>query len=442
MLARRHSVCESDRLTGTFHQLFHKNLTMNVSIIAIGDELLIGQVIDTNSGDIAIRLNPMGWRVNDVQVIADNAADITRAIDRAFELSDVVITTGGLGPTKDDITKETLCRYFGGELIENADVLENVKHVIEKRGLKMNELTERQAYVPTSCEVIQNRVGTAPIMWFEHDGKVLVAMPGVPFETREMLDRAVLPRLFKRFPVDGHIEHRNVMVTGYSESLLAMTIADWENSLPAYLHLAYLPNAGIVRLRIDGQHPDKALLMSEINYHHSQLVKMLGPEHVLSDKDIPLEEILLQLLIDKHYTIATAESCTGGNIAHLITSIPGSSEAFKGSVVAYSNDVKHNVLGVSEESLNEFGAVSRQVVEQMAEGVCRALGTDCAIATSGIAGPTGGSDEKPVGTVWIAIKTPSRVFSFSHRFPGNRQRVIFRASMASMIMAVEEIRQN
>ena len=415
---------------------------MNVSIIAIGDELLIGQVIDTNSGDIAVRLNPMGWRVNDVQVVADNSADIVRAIDRAFELSDVVITTGGLGPTKDDITKATLCRYFGGELVENPEVLENVKEVIAKRGLKMNELTARQAYVPTSCEVIQNRVGTAPIMWFERDGKVLVAMPGVPFETREMLDSAVLPKLFAKFPVDGHIEHRNVMVTGYSESLLAMTIAEWEDALPEYLHLAYLPNAGIVRLRIDGRHHDEALLMSEINYQHGQLVKMLGPEHVLADKDIPLEEILLQLLIDKHLTIATAESCTGGNIAHLITSIPGSSAAFKGGVVAYSNEVKHNVLGVSSESLDQFGAVSREVVEQMAEGACRVLNTDCAIATSGIAGPSGGSDEKPVGTVWIAIKTPTRLFSFKHRFPGNRQRVIFRASMAAMIMAVEEIRKD
>ncbi|MCM1504986.1 MAG: CinA family nicotinamide mononucleotide deamidase-related protein [Muribaculum sp.] len=415
---------------------------MNVSIIAIGDELLIGQVIDTNSGDIAVRLNPMGWKVNDVQVIADNADDILRAIDRAFELSDVVITTGGLGPTKDDITKATLCRYFGGELVEDPEVLDNVKRVIEKRGLKMNELTERQALVPTSCEVIQNLVGTAPIMWFEHDGKVLVAMPGVPFETREMLDKAVLPKLVGRFPIDGHIEHRNVMVTGYSESLLAMTIADWEDSLPEFLHLAYLPNAGIVRLRIDGHHRDEALLRSEINYRHSQLVKMLGSEHVLADKDIPLEEILLQLLIDKKFTISTAESCTGGNIAHLLTSIPGSSEAFKGSVIAYSNEVKHNLLGVNEETLRQFGAVSRQVVEQMAEGVCRALGTDCAIATSGIAGPAGGSDEKPVGTVWIAVRTPERTFSFSHRFPGNRQRVIFRASMAAMIMAVEEIRKN
>ncbi len=415
---------------------------MNVSIIAIGDELLIGQVIDTNSGDIAVRLNPMGWRVNDVQVIADNADDIFRAIDRAFELSDVVITTGGLGPTKDDITKATLCSYFGGELVENPEVLENVKQVIEKRGLKMNDLTARQAYVPTSCEIIQNLVGTAPIMWFERDGKVLVAMPGVPFETREMLDQAVLPRLFNRFPTDGHIEHRNVMVTGYSESLLAMTIAEWEASLPDFLHLAYLPNAGIVRLRIDGHHTDEALLKSEINYRHNQLVKMLGPEHVLSDKDIPLEEILLQLLIDKKFTIATAESCTGGNIAHLLTSIPGSSEAFKGSVIAYSNEVKHRLLGVSEETLKEFGAVSRQVVEQMAEGACEVLGTQCAIATSGIAGPSGGSDEKPVGTVWIAVRTPARTFSFSHRFPGNRQRIIFRASMASMIMAVEEIRKN
>lgn len=415
---------------------------MKVSVIAIGDELLIGQVIDTNSGDIAVRLNPMGWHVNDVQVVADNADDIVRAIDRAFELSDIVITTGGLGPTKDDITKNVLCKYFGGELKEDPEVLRNVEEVISRRGLKMNELTARQAYVPTSCEVIQNKVGTAPIMWFERDGKVLVAMPGVPFETREMLDSEVLPRLFKKFTTDEHIEHRNVMVTGYSESLLAMMIAEWEDSLPSFLHLAYLPNAGIVRLRIDGHHIDEALLVSEINYRHSQLVKMLGPEHVLSDKDIPVEEILLELLREKGLTISTAESCTGGNISHLLTSIPGSSESYKGSVVAYSNEVKHNVLGVTEEALQTYGAVSRQVVEQMAEGASRVLGTDCAIATSGIAGPTGGSDEKPVGTVWIAVKTPNSLFSFSHRFPGNRQRVIFRASMAAMILAVAEIRKN
>ena len=412
---------------------------MNISIIAIGDELLIGQVIDTNSGDIARRINPLGWKVNDVQVVADDADEIKRAIDRAFETSDIVITTGGLGPTKDDITKTTLCQYFGGEMVENPDVLENVKQVIANRGLVLNDLTARQAIVPSSCNVIQNIVGTAPIMWWERNGKVLVSMPGVPFETREMLDAAVLPMLIEKFPTNTAIEHRTLMVVGYSESLLAMKIADWEESLPPFLHLAYLPKPGLVRLRIDGQHQDKALLISEINHYHNHLVRMLG-DNVLFDDDVPVEEILLLELKAHGLTLSTAESCTGGNIAHLLTSVPGSSAVFNGGVVAYSNDVKRNILGVSAQTLEECGAVSREVVEQMVIGACQAMKSDCAIATSGIAGPSGGSDKKPVGTVCIAVKTPAGIISMSHHFPGNRQRVIVRASMTALILAIEQIR--
>ncbi|MBQ8773757.1 MAG: CinA family nicotinamide mononucleotide deamidase-related protein [Muribaculaceae bacterium] len=414
---------------------------MNVSIIAIGDELLIGQVIDTNSGDIARRLNPSGWRVNDVQVVSDNSTQIKQAIDWALQSSDVVITTGGLGPTKDDITKSTLCQYFGGELKEDPAVLENVKDIFRKRGLKLNPLTAAQAIVPTSCTVIQNRVGTAPIMWFERNGKVLVAMPGVPFETRYMLDCEVIPRLLARFKSDIAIQHRTLLITDFTESLLAMTISDWEDNLPEYLHLAYLPKPGLIRLRIDGIHHDNNFLVAEIDRHYNQLQQILA-SHVLWDSDMQLEEILLQLLNKNGQTISTAESCTGGNIAHLITSIPGSSQSFNGGVVAYSNDVKHNILNVSQDTLNAHGAVSIPVVEQMAIGACHALATDYAIATSGIAGPGGGSAGKPVGTVCIALNTPAGVISNTYHFTGNRNRIIERASMTALIMAIKHLKRH
>lgn len=414
---------------------------MNISIIAIGTELLIGQVIDTNSGDIARRFAPHGWRVNDVQVVDDNAYQITRAIDRAFESSDVVITTGGLGPTKDDITKTTLCGYFGGEMREDPSVLENIKRVFAGRGLTLNALTSLQAVVPTSCKVIQNTVGTAPIMWFEKDGKVLVSMPGVPFETREMLDSAVLPALLERYKSEINIEHRCVLVTGYTESLLAMTISDWEDSLPPYLHLAYLPKPGLVRLRIDGMHHDKNFLKEEIDKRHAELCDMLG-DHVLCKSDTPIEALLIEELRSRNLTIATAESCTGGNIAHLITSIAGCSDSFNGSVVAYSNQVKEHLLGVSRATIEKCGAVSEEVVSEMVEGACKAVGTDCAIATSGIAGPGGATPGKPVGTVCIGIKTPAGTYSQTYHFAGTRERVIERASMTAIIKAIEYIRSN
>ncbi len=412
---------------------------MNVSIIAIGDELLIGQVIDTNSGDIARYINPFGWRVNDVQVVADDADQILRAIERAFASSDVVLTTGGLGPTKDDITKATLCRYFGGELREDPEVLENVKEVVAKRGLKINDLTAAQAIVPTSCTVIQNRVGTAPLMWFERDGKVLVSMPGVPFETRQMFREAVMPKLMERFTSSVAISHRTILVTDWSESRLAMEISDWEDALPSYIHLAYLPKPGLIRLRLDGTHPDSNFINAELDRCRAELVAMLGSS-VLFDDDKSVEEILLHYLAEKRLSIATAESCTGGNIAHLITSVPGSSTAFTGSVVAYSNAVKENLLGVSASTLAANGAVSIPVVEQMVEGACKALSTDCAIATSGIAGPSGGTTEKPVGTVSIAVKTPAGIVSDTFHFPGNRSRVIDRASTVAIIMAIKQLK--
>ncbi len=413
---------------------------MDVSIIVIGDELLIGQVTDTNSGFIARHIAPYGWRVADVQVVADDAAAIGRAIERGFQTAPVVLTTGGLGPTKDDITKTVMCRYFGGSLRLDENVLENVREIVAKRGFRLNELTAAQAMVPTSARVIQNRVGTAPIMWFElhNPTQVLVAMPGVPFETGEMFASEVFPQLLEKFPSKEAVEHHTIMVEGITESDLATLLADWETALPSYLHLAYLPKPGLIRLRIDGRHADAGFIRSEADRYAQELIALCG-KHFLYDGDRTPEEILLEKLTLHGLTTGTAESCTGGNIAHLITSVPGSSAAMEGGIVAYSNRVKTQLLGVGDDTLSHYGAVSIPVVEQMASGARKALGCDIAIATSGIAGPTGGSDEKPVGTVCIAVATSKGIKSHTYHFPGNRGRVIDRASATAILMAIRAI---
>ena len=400
---------------------------MDVSVIAIGDELLIGQVVDTNSGWIARHLNPLGWNVKSVKVIGDDSNEIFKAIDEAFAQTDIVPTTGGLGPTKDDITKPTLCRYFGGELVYDKEVERNVLEVLNKRHLKINELTAAQAMVPSTCRVIQNEVGTAPIMWFEKSGKVLVAMPGVPFETEQMMERKVIPQLLKRFVPDEHIEHRTFVVIDYMESKLAMTLADFENELPEYIHLAYLQKMGVIRLRLSGRLRDGEALKADMARLSKRLHNILG-DSIVSYEDKPLAAIVGDKLKAKGLKLSTAESCTGGNVAHAITLNAGSSEYFEGSVVAYSNDVKRNVLKVPAEVLSSVGAVSRETVEAMCSGVASLMATDCPIATSGIAGPGGGTPEKPVGTVWVAVKCGERVESECYHLPGTRDRVIERTT--------------
>lgn len=417
---------------------------MKLSVIVIGDELLLGQVTDTNSGEIARHIAPYGWEVNDVQAVGDEAEEIRRAIDRAFELSDVIITTGGLGPTKDDITKGVLRDYFGGELVEDPSVLENVKQVVSAKGFKLNDLTAAQAIVPTSCRVIQNRVGTAPIMWFERDGKVLVAMPGVPFETREMFQSEVFPQLREKYHTDVDIEHAVLMVTNYTESGLAEYIAKWEEALPPHLHLAYLPKPGLIRLRIDGAHPDKAFITGEVRRAAAELHEMLG-DAVIATDDLTPAQILLKECGRLGLTLASAESCTGGNIAHELTLIPGSSEVFVGSVVSYSNEVKMNLLGVGAGTLEDNGAVSLPVVREMAEGVLRATGAKVAVATSGIAGPGGGTEEKPVGTVCIAaaLVTPEGMTlceAETCHFAGTRSRIIESSTTRALIKAIKLLR--
>lgn len=406
---------------------------MKYSIIAIGDELLIGQVTDTNSGWIARHMTPLGWDVLTVQVVPDDASQITLAIDRAMEQTDVVLMTGGLGPTKDDITKPTLCRYFGGEMVWNDEVERNVAAMARQRGFALNEYTRQQALVPSSCRVIQNEVGTAPLMWFERDGKVLVSMPGVPFELQAMMERAVIPQLLSRFNDGEDIEFRTMVVTGIIESALAMQLDEFERAMPGNIHLAYLPEGGIIRLRLSGSSTDAATLNADMQRLTQQLHDMLGG-HIIADGDKQLPEILGEHLRDKGLTLATAESCTGGNIAHQITGIAGSSDYYKGSVVSYANKVKIRQLGVSEEDISAHGVVSEPVVRQMAEGVCRLLGTDCAIATSGIAGPGGAVPGKPVGTVWMAAKCGDRTVAQVKRLPGDRSRVIARATTEAQLL--------
>ena len=406
---------------------------MKYSIIAIGDELLIGQVTDTNSGWIARHMTPRGWDVNTVQVVPDDAEQIKLAIDCAFAQTDVVLMTGGLGPTKDDITKATLCRYFGGELVLNEEVERNVRQVMERRHLKLNEYTRLQALVPSSCRVIQNEVGTAPLMWFERDGKVLVSMPGVPFETQAMMERAVIPQLMAHFNDGEDIEFRTFVVTGIIESALAMQLDGFEQALPDGIHLAYLPEGGIIRLRLTGASHDAAALNADMERLSRKLHDILG-KHIIADGDKRLPEILGERLRERGLTLSTAESCTGGNIAREITSIAGSSDYFKGAVVGYSNEVKMSLLDVNEQDIIDHGAVSEPVVRQMVEGACRAIGTDCAIATSGIAGPGGGTPTKHVGTVWMAAKCGDKVVAQVKQLPGDRSRVITRATAEAQLL--------
>lgn len=415
---------------------------MKVSIVVIGDEILIGQVKDINSNYIANVIRPEGWSVDSVAIVGDEPTAITSAIKHALKHSDIVLTTGGLGPTKDDITKMVLTKIFGGRLQLDPSVAENVSKICHERHIKLNDLTARQALVPTSCRVIQNKFGTAPLMWFERpDGKVLVAMPGVPFEMQSMFNTEVFPRLLKHFGTNEYIGHRTVLISGLIESEIAHRMGSFENQLPEKFHLAYLPTPGLVRLRLDGEGTEREKVEKELDIQFAKIIAEFG-KHVLWENDCTLPEIALELLKKHGLTISTAESCTGGAIAASLTSISGSSESMMGGVVAYSNDVKRNVLGVKESSIDEYGAVSLPVVEQMAEGVSkRLIKTDCAISTSGIAGPTGATASKPVGTVCMAVITPGGIAVDHYRFSGNRTQIIERTVNMALIKLITELKK-
>ena len=409
-----------------------------IEIITIGDEILIGQIVDTNSAWMAVELNKAGFQLAQITSVHDEADHIKKALDEALLRADVVLMTGGLGPTKDDITKQTLCEYFGTKLVFNPEVLENIQQIYHTRQSVMNELTKSQAMVPEKCTVIQNRAGSAPITWFEKQGKVIVSMPGVPLEMKKVMSEEIIPRLQKHFKTPAII-HKTVQVYGIPESQLALRLTEWENSLPEYLHLAYLPNFGIVKLRISGAGQDKYKLEEAINQQVETLKSILG-ESIFAYEDKPVEKIIYEKLKISGLTVSTAESCTGGNIAHRLTLIPGISDCFKGSVVAYHNELKINALGVSARDIEQYGAVSSQVATQMAEGARKVIQTDLAVATTGIAGPTGGTDEKPVGTIWISISSPERTITRSFNFGQfARENFIERSTMAALMMLNEMI---
>ncbi|HHT23549.1 MAG TPA: competence/damage-inducible protein A [Bacteroidales bacterium] len=410
-----------------------------IEIITIGDEILIGQIVDTNSAWMAVELNNAGFQLSQITSVHDDAELIKSALDLALEKNDIVLLTGGLGPTKDDLTKLTLADYFDTELVYDESVYQNIESLYRTRPSVLNELTKAQALVPKACTVIQNRVGTAPIMWFERDEKVVVSMPGVPFEMKKAMTDEVIPRLMKKFNRNAVI-NQTVQVFGYGESSLALKIEEWENALPDYLHLAYLPSFGLVKLRLSGALTNGNELQAEIDRQFGLLDEILG-DAIIARNDFPLEKNLGEMLRAKKLTIAVAESCTGGNIAHKITSLAGSSEYFIGSVTAYQNEVKENFLGVSSEDLKSYGAVSQQVVEQMAEGVRKKMNTDISIATSGIAGPNGGTEEKPVGTVWIAVSMKDKTISQKYYFGNHsRENIIERSTVSAMILAMELIK--
>lgn len=403
---------------------------MTAEIISIGDELLIGQVVNTNASWIAEQLNLVGIEVIRITTIADTGEEILRALDEASGRAEVILLTGGLGPTRDDITKKTLRDYFNTGLVFNEEAFENIVKLFGNRGLPINDINRQQAEVPENCTPIVNDKGTAPGMWFEREGKIYVSMPGVPYEMKSMMSREILPKLADR--LNGlFILHKKVLTQGVGESWLAEMISEWEDGLPEHMKLAYLPQPGMVRLRLSGSAQDAGKLNLEMDQQMEKLAGLI-PELIFGYGEVSLEEVLGNLLKERGQSLSTAESCTGGYIAHLVTSIPGSSAYFNGSVVAYSNQVKTTILGVKEKTLIAYGAVSEQCVTEMARGVKDKFNTDYSIAISGIAGPDGGTDEKPVGTVWIAISGPASVFTKKYIFGNDRQRIIRVAALTAM----------
>ncbi|MCM1034533.1 MAG: CinA family nicotinamide mononucleotide deamidase-related protein [Paludibacter sp.] len=418
---------------------------MQAEIITIGDELLIGQVVDTNSAWMAQQLNAIGIEVKQVTSVHDEATHIQTALQEALTRADIVLLTGGLGPTKDDITKATLCRFFNTALVENTDVRKHIHQLYQNRPDVLNQLTATQWLVPEAAQIIENTVGSAPVMLF-HTGtpehpQTVISMPGVPYEMQYAMEHHLLPLLQEQ--ADMHIVHRTLQVYGIPESALALQIAAWEDALPPYLHLAYLPKDGIIRLRLSGKAYASTTGKHTLEQEMEQQLQALFPliaDHLIATDDLPLEVLLGQILTQKNLTISSAESCTGGKIAALLNRHAGSSAFYKGSVVAYANEVKRNLLGVSDHDLLTCGAVSEPVVRQMAIGVRSSLGTDIAIATSGIAGPDGGTEEKPVGTVWIAVATPHTTITRCLRLGKLREQITDRAATVALIMAIQAVR--
>jgi nicotinamide-nucleotide amidase len=410
---------------------------MKAEIITIGEELLIGQVIDTNSAWLGEQMNLAGIKVVQITSIPDDRKVIKRTLNEAAMRADIIVMTGGLGPTKDDVTRQALCDYFDTYLVFDQQSFENVERLFRLRGLPVTDLNRRQAEIPAACIALPNPEGTAPGLWFERDNKFYVSMPGVPFEMKAMVVNHVLPR-FAKYTSANFILHKTILTHGLGESLLAKKIEDWENNLPENVKPAYLPQPGIVRLRLTAVGDNRQHLQAQLDELNKGLRKII-PNLIFGYNTDTMEEVVGRLLKHVNKTLSTAESCTGGYIAHLITGVPGSSAYFKGSVIAYSNEIKEKLLGVSDVVLSAHGAVSEPVVKKMAEEVRKRLNADYGLAVSGIAGPDGGTDEKPVGTTWIAIATHEKIFAKKFLFGEHRGRNIRNAALEALNMLRMEL---
>lgn len=408
---------------------------MEAIIITIGDEILLGQILDSNSQYIAKNLTRVGFEVIEMLSVSDKWNEIYDAVDYAMHRAKLVVVTGGLGPTKDDITKKVLAEYFDSHLIENKEALGWLTELLKGRGMNMNANNRSQALLPDNCKILHNFKGSASGMWFEQEGRSLISLPGVPFEMVHLMETYVVPELKEGYP-DLQLEYRMLNVYDVPESELAHHLEKWEDGLGEGLGLAYLPSPGLVKLRITA----KGSAVKDLDEYYESLKLVVKGFRFTEGEQDSMESQFGELMQKKGVSVATAESCTGGYIAHLITAVPGSSAYFKGGVVAYSDEVKANVLGVNVADIEQYGAVSEQVVCQMAEGARRITGADYAVSTSGIAGPDGGTEEKPVGTVWIGVATPEKTIARKFTFSSVRERNIAKAAMKALEMVMDEVR--
>ena len=413
---------------------------MKAAIITIGDELLIGQTVDTNSVWIGAELSKSGFDIYRITSIHDHKDDIIYALDEVSGKAEVVLLTGGLGPTSDDITKQALAEYFNMQLVTNTEVLKMIEEMMIRRSFVMNDNNRRQAEVPESCRVLKNAAGTAPGMWFEKDGTIFVSMPGVPDEMKYIMKEHVLPELNKRF-ISQIIIHRNIMTYGTFEAKLAEILTDFEAGLPANIKLAYLPSSGVIKLRLTGTGNERESLEALVSEQVSNLYKTI-PDLIYAENEETLEYVIGKLLTSVNSSLCTAESCTGGEIAHLLTTVPGSSNYYRGSVIAYDNVIKRQLLGVKEESINKYGAVSEEVVREMAAGARTLFNTGFSVATSGIAGPDGGTEAKPVGTFWMAVASEKGIVAEKRIFGNDRITNIKRFSFAALNLLRLQIIRN
>ena len=406
---------------------------MKAEIITIGDEILIGQIVDTNSAWIGEQFNMNGIEIIQITSVRDDHNHILQALANAENNADLVVITGGLGPTKDDITKQALCDYFHTELVFHQPTLDLIIDRFKLRNIDINKLNRDQALIPAGCTILHNELGTAPGMWFEQNDTIFVSMPGVPFEMKYLVEFQLLPRLRLTGKTKA-IYHKTVLTQGLPESMLAERIAAWEDALPKHIKLAYLPNPMSVRLRLTARGDETESLKKDVEAEIEKL-KPLIAENIFGYNNETLAEVIGRMLLEGGKTLAAAESCTGGYVSHLITLVPGCSDYYKGSVTAYSNEIKEKVLGVNPDTLRQFGAVSEEVALEMVKGVKKALNADYAISTTGIAGPSGGTPDKPVGTVWIGVSGPNKTFAKKYVFVGDhRERNIIRSAQTALQM--------